>query len=66
MRVRELISSGRPCFSFEFFPPKDDAGFDQLRETLASLRDLRPSFVSVDLGRRGQYAWTDRRSGGPD
>jgi methylenetetrahydrofolate reductase (NADPH) len=47
MRIRELLSTGRPCFSFEFFPPKDEAGFDQLRETLASLRELRPTFVSV-------------------
>jgi methylenetetrahydrofolate reductase (NADPH) len=53
MRIRELISSGRPCFSFEFFPPKDDAGFDQLRATLASLGDLRPSFVSVTWGAGG-------------
>ncbi len=53
MRVRELISSGRPCFSFEFFPPKNDVGFGQLRETLASLRDLRPSFVSVTWGAGG-------------
>lgn len=53
MRIRELISSGRPCFSFEFFPPRDDSGFDKLRETLASLRELRPSFVSVTWGAGG-------------
>jgi len=53
MRIRELLSCGRPCFSFEFFPPRDDAGFDQLRRTLASLRELRPSFVSVTWGAGG-------------
>ena len=53
MRIRELISSGRPSFSFEFFPPKDEGGFDQLRQTLASLRELRPSFVSVTWGAGG-------------
>ena len=53
MRIRELISSGRPCFSFEFFPPKDEEGFEQLKDTLASLRDLRPSFVSVTWGAGG-------------
>jgi methylenetetrahydrofolate reductase (NADPH) len=53
MRIRELLSTGRPCFSFEFFPPKDDAGFAQLRETLASLRDLQPSFASVTYGAGG-------------
>ena len=53
MRIRELISSGRPCFSFEFFPPKDEQGFDQLRATLASLSELKPSFVSVTWGAGG-------------
>jgi methylenetetrahydrofolate reductase (NADPH) len=53
MRIRELISSGRPCFSFEFFPPKDEPGFDQLRDTLISLRELHPSFVSVTWGAGG-------------
>jgi methylenetetrahydrofolate reductase (NADPH) len=53
MRIRELISSGRPCFSFEFFPPRDDEGFGQLRGTLASLRELHPSFVSVTWGAGG-------------
>ena len=53
MRIRELLSCGRPCFSFEFFPPKDESGFDQLRRTLASLRELHPSFVSVTWGAAG-------------
>jgi len=53
MRIRELLSCGRPCFSFEFFPPKNDEGFAQLRETLASLHELRPSFVSVTWGAGG-------------
>jgi methylenetetrahydrofolate reductase (NADPH) len=53
MRIRELLSTGRPSFSFEFFPPKDEDGFQRLRETLASLRDLRPTYVSVTYGAGG-------------
>jgi len=53
MRIRELLYSGRPSISFEFFPPRDEAGFDQLRATLASLRDLRPTYVSVTWGAGG-------------
>ena len=53
MRIRELLSCGRPSISFEFFPPKDEAGFDQLRQTLASLRDLRPTYISVTYGAAG-------------
>lgn len=53
MRIRELLSTGQPCFSFEFFPPKDDDGVEQLRLSLAALRDLQPTFVSVTYGAGG-------------
>lgn len=53
MRIRELLSCGRPCISFEFFPPKDDSGLDSLRQAIASLRELRPSYVSVTWGAGG-------------
>jgi methylenetetrahydrofolate reductase (NADPH) len=53
MRIRELLSTGRPSFSFEFFPPRDDDGWGQLRATLAALRDLQPTFVSVTYGAGG-------------
>lgn len=53
MRIRELLTTGRPSFSFEFFPPKDEGGFDELRAALASLRELRPTYVSVTYGAAG-------------
>ena len=53
MRIRELLTTGRPSFSFEFFPPKDEAGVAQLRESLASLRELQPTYVSVTYGAGG-------------
>jgi methylenetetrahydrofolate reductase (NADPH) len=59
MRIRELLSTGRPSFSFEFFPPKDAEGFARLREALASLRELRPTYVSVTYGAAGETRrWT--------
>ena len=39
--------------SFEFFPPKDDAGIAQLVEAITALRPLRPDFVSVTYGATG-------------
>ena len=36
-----------PVFSFEFFPPKTDQGEQKLLETVARLKELGPSFVSV-------------------
>ena len=53
MRIRDLLATGRPAFSFEFFPPKTDAGLDSLRESVRSLRDLDPTFVSVTYGAGG-------------
>lgn len=53
MRIRELLSCGRPSVSFEFFPPKDAGGFELLHAALASLRELRPTYVSVTYGAGG-------------
>lgn len=53
MRIRELLSTGRPSISFEFFPPKDETGLDALKQSLASLRELRPTYVSVTYGAGG-------------
>jgi methylenetetrahydrofolate reductase (NADPH) len=44
--IAEVLASGR-TYSFEFFPPKDDAEHARLVETLMDLQPLRPSFVSV-------------------
>ncbi len=53
MKVGEVLRVGRPCFSFEFFPPKTDAGVETLLETIRSLRILNPAFVSVTYGAGG-------------
>jgi methylenetetrahydrofolate reductase (NADPH) len=51
--VRELLQTEQPTWSFEFFPPKDDAGEAQLWTALRQLEQLRPSFVSVTYGAGG-------------
>jgi methylenetetrahydrofolate reductase (NADPH) len=53
MRIDSLFPSGRPCISFEFFPPKTDAGFTSLFATIDELRPLHPSYVSVTYGAGG-------------
>ncbi len=40
-------------FSFEFFPPKDEAGEDRLWHTMANLELLAPDFISVTYGAGG-------------
>ena len=45
--LRFAAERGEPVFSFEFFPPKNDAGVAALFGSLRALRPLGPSFVSV-------------------
>ncbi len=44
--IADLLAAG-PTYSFEFFPPKNEAEQATLAETLRELEPLRPSFVSV-------------------
>ncbi|HTR89300.1 MAG TPA: methylenetetrahydrofolate reductase [NAD(P)H], partial [Solirubrobacteraceae bacterium] len=54
MRIDEILSAGeRPVFSFEFFPPKTQAGEENLYGALGELRELEPAFVSVTYGAGG-------------
>jgi methylenetetrahydrofolate reductase (NADPH) len=53
MRIDEILGLGKPTVSFEFFPPKNEAGFAALYQTIDELRPLRPSYVSVTYGAGG-------------
>ncbi len=54
MRIDEILGAAEePVFSFEFFPPKTDAGERVLGLALESLRQLDPAFVSVTYGAGG-------------
>ena len=53
MRIADRFGKGTPVVSFEFFPPKTDAGFEALFRTIAELKQLEPSFVSVTWGAGG-------------
>lgn len=49
----DQLASAAPTVSFEFFPPKDDAGEDVLWDTITELETLRPTFVSITYGAGG-------------
>ena len=51
--VNELLRAGTPSFSFEFFPPKTDAGEEILWRAITELEPLRPTFVDVTYGAGG-------------
>ncbi|HEX4189783.1 MAG TPA: methylenetetrahydrofolate reductase [NAD(P)H] [Marmoricola sp.] len=51
--IADLLAAGERSFSFEFFPPKDEAGEEVLWRSLGELEALRPTFVSVTYGAGG-------------
>jgi methylenetetrahydrofolate reductase (NADH) len=51
-RISDLLAE-RTTFSFEFFPPKNEAGWLSLGHAIAQLEDLQPDFVSVTYGAGG-------------
>jgi methylenetetrahydrofolate reductase (NADPH) len=51
--ISELFAQQRPLRSLEFFPPKDEAGVEALRQTAAVLKRIAPDFVSVTYGAGG-------------
>jgi methylenetetrahydrofolate reductase (NADPH) len=53
MKITDKLSAKTPAFSFEFFPPKDQAGVDRLFETVARLQAYEPAYVSVTYGAGG-------------
>ena len=53
MRIDRLFNLGLPTLSFEFFPPKSEAGWAQLYQAIGELHSLKPSYVSVTYGAGG-------------
>jgi len=53
MRIDEILDDTRPCFSFEFFPPKTDEGMANFWRAANELKEDTPAFVSVTYGAGG-------------
>jgi len=53
IRIDDLLARKSPAISFEFSPPKTEAGFASLFTTIKDLQPLRPSYVSVTYGAGG-------------
>src|SRR5918912_630227 len=53
MRIDEILEDRRPCFSFEFFPPKTEDGGNNLWRAAQELKQDDPAFVSVTYGAGG-------------
>lgn len=53
MKIGDIIKKRGSSFSFEFFPPKDEAGEARLFQTIAKLEAFAPTFVSATYGAGG-------------
>ncbi len=51
--IAKALTAAAPTLSFEFFPPKDEAGANSLRNSIEELMTLSPDFVSVTYGAMG-------------
>jgi methylenetetrahydrofolate reductase (NADPH) len=52
-RIGRLIQQGGRSFSFEFYPPRDADGEEQLWRAIRELEPYQPTFVSVTYGAGG-------------
>lgn len=53
MKICDYLKAGKFSLSFEFFPPKDERGKEQLFSTIDRLIKYKPNFVSVTYGAGG-------------
>src|SRR3954447_16437255 len=53
VRIGDLLAHGDRSFSFEFFPPKDEAGEEGLWRSISELEPLSPTFASVTYAAGG-------------
>ena len=53
MKIKDILKEKTPHISFEIFPPKTDAGFDDVMDAANKIAKLKPSFISVTYGAGG-------------
>ena len=53
MHIRDILNDSKPSLSFEFFPPRGTAAWEDLYQVIRELEPLAPTFVSVTYGAGG-------------
>lgn len=56
MKITDILRSEKPGLSFEVFPPKTSALFDEVWEATKQIARLHPSYMSVTYGAGGSTA----------
>ena len=52
-KIRGYKEAGKPFYSFEYFPPKTDAGLHNLYARLDRMSALEPAFIDITWGAGG-------------
>lgn len=53
MHICDILAASKPSLSFEFFPPRTHASWEDLYQAIRELEPLQPAFVSVTYGAGG-------------
>lgn len=53
MKLSELFAQNKPTLSFEVFPPKTGAGFENVKAATEEIAKLSPAYMSVTYGAGG-------------
>lgn len=53
MKIKEILSAGRPTLSFEVFPPKEGDNYESVEKAAFEIAKLKPAFMSVTYGAGG-------------
>ncbi len=53
MHINDIFNARPTTFSFEFFPPKNDAAAEELFAAISELQPLQPAWASVTYGAGG-------------
>jgi methylenetetrahydrofolate reductase (NADPH) len=53
MHIHDILAAPKPSLSFEFFPPRTAAAWEDLYQAIRELEPLQPTFVSVTYGAGG-------------
>lgn len=53
MKIKEILSQGKPTLSFEVFPPKVENKYESVEKAAFEIARLKPDFMSVTYGAGG-------------
>ncbi len=53
MKIKDILSQGRPTLSFEVFPPKTEDKYESVEHAAVEIARLKPAFMSVTYGAGG-------------